>query len=270
MVDFELRILPDLEVMMKEFWLKKRFSALTASVVMVAAVAISFLGWFLPRPEAAPVSGTPVTTRQLYQAAVEDAVEADSGEVMPLVCVTPDDDMVTWNDAGDKVLMLSWHRYPESYPNGESITLQYGEVWTFTDKEIKAWYQKNKDGVKDWNLRLKQLIGLPEEKEYTHFTAFWVSPEDLLRPAYQTDITKDEMEVSWPENGDVDFKEWFDGNIVWSYFDSAYPWTRLGYTYDWADNGTDYGLTEFIIQNGAPVDIEFTYTNEEFLNWLAA
>ncbi len=53
MVDFELRILPDLEVMMKEFWLKKRFSALTASVVMVAAVAISFLGWFLPRPEAA-------------------------------------------------------------------------------------------------------------------------------------------------------------------------------------------------------------------------
>lgn len=144
MVDFELRILPDLEVMMKEFWLKKRFSALTASVVMVAAVAISFLGWFLPRPEAAPVSGTPVTTRQLYQAAVEDAVEADSGEVMPLVCVTPDDDMVTWNDAGDKVLMLSWHRYPESYPNGESITLQYGEVWTFTDKEIKAWYQKNK------------------------------------------------------------------------------------------------------------------------------
>ena len=95
-------------------------------------------------------------------------------------------------------------------------------------------------------------------------------PGGFVRPAYQTDITKDEMEVSWPENGDIDFKEWFDGNIVWSYFDSAYPWTRLGYTYDWADNGTDYGLTEFIIQNGAPVDIELLYTNEEFLNWLAA
>lgn len=44
---------------------------------------------------------------------------------------------------------------------------------------------------------------------------------------------------------------------------------RMRYTYDWADNGTNYGLTEFIIRDGSPVDVEFTYTNEKFLNWLA-
>lgn len=254
---------------MKEFWCKKRFNLIAASVTLVVAVTISALGWCLPSSNADPASTEPVTTEELYQLAVEDAIEANEDEIMPLVCVTPDDHMVTWNETGDKVLMLSWHRYPESYPAGESIALQYGEVWTFTDREIKSWYQENKDGVTDWNLRLKQLIGLPEDKDYTHFTAFWVSPEDLSRPAYQTDVTKDEMQVSWPEDGDETFKEWFDGNIVWSYFDSAYPWTRLGYTYDWADNGADYGLTEFIIRDGAPVDVEFTYTNEEFLNWLA-
>ena len=51
-------------------------------------------------------------------------------------------------------------------------------------------------------------------------------------------------------------------------FDSAYPWTRLGYTYDWADNGQEYGLSEFLIRQGAEVEVAFTMTTEEFIAWL--
>ena len=56
-----------------------------------------------------------------------------------------------------------------------------------------------------------------------------------------------ELSSSFDENIDKEFKEWFDGNIIGSYFEGAYPWTRLGYTYDWADNDTEYGLTEFLV-----------------------
>ena len=61
------------------------------------------------------------------------------------------------------------------------------------------------------------------------------------------------MSNSFDENVDEDFKSWFDDNTLWSYFYGEYPWTRLGYTYDWADNDTEYGMTEFIVEDGAQV-----------------
>ena len=74
------------------------------------------------------------------------------------------------------------------------------------------------------------------------------------------------MTNDFGESVDEEFKAWFDDNILWSYFYGEYPWTRLGYTYDWADNGTEYGMTEFIVESGAEVKVEFTETTEEFLN----
>ena len=61
---------------------------------------------------------------------------------------------------------------------------------------------------------------------YTHL------PADMIRPAYNPDVTDDEVLSNFedPQNTDKEYKEWFDGNIIWSYFDSQYPWTRLGYT----------------------------------------
>ena len=69
---------------------------------------------------------------------------------------------------------------------------------------------------------------------------------------------------------DPAYREWFKANILYSYFESAYPWTRLGYTYDWSGGDSDYGLTEFLVQDGSASEIEFTYTTEEFVQWLDA
>lgn len=209
-----------------------------------------------------------LTAQQLYERSVLDAMIAEAGEAVPVVAITPQNDMVTWNDAGDRVLMLSYHRFPDSYPDGEDVTLAWGEVWAFTDREIVEWYKANGKGVTDWPLRLKQLIGLPPDKEYTHMTAFWVSPNDMVRPAYEPDITASQVGTSFSQEPTAEFKEWFDGNIVYSYYDSAYPWTRLGYTYDWADNGTAYGLSEFLIREGAETTVEFTLSTDEFAEWL--
>jgi hypothetical protein len=227
-------------------------------------------------PNSADDSAAPINSEQtansdaeqLYDDAVRDAVFAEDSEILPLVCLTEDDPMTTWNGKG-QVLLLTFHKYPESYIAGEEYTTEYGEVWTFTDKEIAKWYGENEAEGIDWTLRFNQVIGVPTDKEYTHFSAMWVNPDDVKRPAYESDVTKQLSKAAFAEEVDPDFKAWFDGNIIWSYFDSAYPWTRLGYTYDWGSSDKEYGLSEFLIRKDATVTVEYTKTIDEFLTLLA-
>ncbi|MCM1461438.1 MAG: hypothetical protein NC084_01850 [Bacteroides sp.] len=199
----------------------------------------------------------------LYESAVRDAAFADEDEILPLVSLVERDEMTTWRDG--KVLLLTWHNYPDSYPEGENVTVTWGPVWTFTDKEI-ASYGDELSKADDPEMRLKQLIAFAPDSEHSTVTGFWVSPENVKRPAYQNDPTVGNMTTALGENVDEEFKAWFDENILWSYYYGEFPWTRLGYTYDWADNGTEYGLTEFIVESGAEVTVEFTETTSEFLS----
>lgn len=202
-----------------------------------------------------------------YMVSVIDAHEAEEDEIMPLVSLDNTSDMVTWNEKG-QVLLLSWHSYPESYIPGEQFTCKYGEMWTFTDKEALLWYDKNGETVTDWELRFEQLLGLPATDSKTHVSAFWVDPEELIRPAYQTDIVKQVSPDVLDGSALGEHKEWFDGNAEYSYVTSAYPWTRLGYTYDWMVDENEYGLTEFIILPNSVIDVEWTKSFDEFVEWL--
>jgi hypothetical protein len=203
----------------------------------------------------------------LYQAAVLESIIAAPSEIRPLVSLTKDDPLTTWNGKG-QVLLLTFHKYPESYVAGRDYVTRYGEVWAFTDKEILKWYKENSSGVRDWELRFKQLIGVPPDKEYTHFSAIWTSPEDVKRPAYEPNAASQVSEISLPRGVNPDFRKWFNGNIVRSYLEGAYPWTKLGYTYDWARKSKTYGLSEFLVRKDATVTVEFTKTIDEFLKWL--
>lgn len=203
----------------------------------------------------------------LYEQSVEDAVFAEEDEIMELVSLTSEDDRVTWDDQG-RVLLLTFHRYPDSYPEGETVTLEWGEVWTFTEKEMASRFAEEMKEDKDYDLALKHLLGLPQEKESTTVTAFWVEPEDVIRPAYQMDATDGSMTVTLSDDVDEEYKAWFDQNILDSYFYGDYPWTRLGYTYNWGGHGTEYGVTEFLVKAGAQVEVEYTKTEEEFVNGL--
>ena len=206
----------------------------------------------------------------LYASAVRDAMIAEEDEIMPLVNIGKDDENVIWD--GDKVLVLFMHKYPDSYPAGEDVELKWGNVWCVSAGEMYAWIQAN-SGVKDWTERLHQVLGMPTSKGYTTITALWVDADLLYRPANVTDPAA-AMTLTYQPTGDKEFdamyKPWFDSNIIRSYFDSAYPWTRLGYSYDWADNGTEYGLSEFLIFSGATVNIEYTYSVDECVAYAKA
>jgi hypothetical protein len=232
------------------------------SIAVIALLAVALLagcGTNDPAPE--------LTNTELYAAAVRDAVFIDGDDIFPLIEISRDSDMVSWDDEG-RILMVTYHRFPDSYTAGEEYVLVWGGVWTFTDREIAAWYHANKDGVADWTLRFKQLVGVPYHREYTHFSGFWAHPDDVIRPGYAWRLSDTIGSAAFVEEPGEEYKAWFDGNIIWSYFDSAYPWTRLGYTYDWAAGGSKYGLSEFLVRKDAVTLVEFTMTVDEFVDWL--
>lgn len=205
---------------------------------------------------------------ELYSAAVKDAMIIEDNEILPLVNLEKGEPYVTYNDDG-RILLLTFHKYPASYPNGENVKIAWGEVWTFTGGELAKWYKENKDTVSDWSIRLKQLIGLPPDNKNTTFTAMWVKPENIVRPANIQDIEKITMVNTLSKNANETFTKWFNNNIIWSYFDSAYPWTRLGYTYDWGENAkSEYGLSEFLVLANSEVEVAYTVTMDEMLSML--
>ncbi len=205
---------------------------------------------------------------ELYAMAVKDATIAQEDEIRPLVSLTKKDPLVTWDSQG-RVLLCTWHSYPDSYPKGEVVTAQWGYIWTFTDKELASHAKELKES-KDAVMRLRQLISIAPDKTHSTVTGLWVDPSDVIRPAYQSDAARGDMFASFPEGQELDaqFKSWFDQNILDSYYYGSYPWTRLGYTYDWANNGKVYGLTEFLVKKGAQAEVAFTETTDEFLQRL--
>ncbi len=263
------------------FW-KKKVLSLPAAIILslVIAVFASGITYYANKPAGVPngqsaaevQSGQPAkeSIEDLYSDAIADAMVAEADELMPLVAVTKDSNLIQWNENKDKVLVATWHKYPDSYVPGMEVSLDWGDVWVFSDKELHSWCEKGNLDCQDKILRLEQLIGLPPEKGYTHFTAMWVAPADLFRPGYDNEIDDTVAGLAFPEDADAGYVQWFHNNIIDSYFPESYPWTRLGYTYDWSGRGTEYGLSEFVVKTGSKVIVENTYTNEAFLAYLEA
>ena len=214
-----------------------------------------------------PFLGICLGLQLLFDEAVKDAMIIDKDEILPVVSLDEGEPYAVYDDEG-RILLYTFHKYPDSYPDGADVKLEWGNVWTFTGGELEEKYQENKDSVTDWQTRLKELIGLRPDNESNYFTAMWVKPEDVFRPAYVSDIGTVEMTDSFSEDVNEEYKAWFDDNIISSYFDGAYPWTRLGYTYDWADNGQEYGLSEFIVKKDSNIKVAYTVELDEMLKKL--
>lgn len=90
----------------------------------------------------------------------------------------------------------------------------------------------------------------------------------LYRPAFVPDPTavmQTTLQPTGDEAFDTMYQTWFASNTKWSYVDNQIPWTRPGYTYDWADNGTEYGLSAFIVIKGASPKVAYTYSIDDFI-----
>lgn len=249
---------------MRDFFTKKVVSLFSSVLLVVFSIGITLAVCFFPKYQPLP------SADELYEAALKDSMTIEESETAyRLITVTKSEELIRWDEEGERVLLVTWHKYPGSYPKGEEVEVKWGYIWTFTDREIEKKYAELKDGNDDIVLRLEQLIGLPPNKGHTHFTAMWVYPSDIIRPAYNTSITSPSIYSAFDSRqDDAEFVSWFNSNILYSYFEDAYVWSRLGYTYDWSDGGSEYGLTEFLVKNDSVVEVEYTYTVEEFIEHL--
>ena len=246
----------------------KLWKIMILNSILISAITLSGKTTVSVQAEETDLSAESETDQQtLFDDAVEDAMIIDKDEILPVVSLEEGQPYAVYDQDG-RILLYTFHKYPDSYPDGADVKLEWGNVWTFTGGELEEWYQKNKENVTDWQTRTKELLGLRPDNESDYFTAMWAKPEDVFRPAYVSDIGTIEMTDAFSDEVDEDYKEWFDSNIISSYFDGKYPWTRLGYTYDWADNGSEYGLSEFIIKKDSDVKVAYTVELKEMLNKL--
>jgi uncharacterized protein (TIGR03437 family) len=97
----------------------------------------------------------------------------------------------------------------------------------------------------------------------------WVSPDDLFRPAPDPEITDHEAQLDFPISSrfstvSPEHIKWINDLKAVSYLPTGMPWTRLGYTYDWGNPDTIVGLSEFVVRNGATVEIASASTPADY------
>lgn len=203
-----------------------------------------------------------------YENAIIDAMVAEEDEIYDdLIAITEDNDYLIWQEDGQekRVLVVTWTGYPDSFPDGNTVTTWWGEPWVTVVPEIRDWFGDNYAGETDMILRAEQLLGLPRDAAYTHFVELWVQPDDLFRPTPDNEITDRAAQLEFPESAQEWYIEWFNENIIYSYFPMRYPWTRLGYTYDWGNEDSEIGLSEFVIKKDSEVIVESVSLTGEYL-----
>ncbi|HPI38810.1 MAG TPA: hypothetical protein PK397_12785 [Ignavibacteriaceae bacterium] len=209
---------------------------------------------------------------ELYRSAVIDAMVAEDNEIVTtLTPITPSNTNLIWKD-GDTtgyVKMLIFTKYASSYPAGDTVTTSWGITWATVVPELREWFNNNPVRSSKYLLRVEQLLGLPHGSGNEWMVELWVKPEDLLRPAYDNNIRVTFSGLYFPDSVSQDYVNWFNGNIVYSYFPAkeknAYPWTRLGYTYDWGNSISEVGLSEFTIKKDARVIVNSVSNINQYL-----
>ncbi|MDD5489393.1 MAG: hypothetical protein PHP25_01785 [Candidatus Moranbacteria bacterium] len=198
-----------------------------------------------------------------YQAAIRDAVFAEPGEVRTnLTPITESNPDLFWKDG--RVLLTTWTKYPDSYPASQTVSANWGEIWVTAAPEIRDFFAENPVPRNALALRIEQLLGMPQSSRNSFFADVWVKPEDLFRPCPDPEIDDTACRTGLPANTDPEYVEWFDGNIISSYFsEREYPWTRLGYTYDWGKPDHE-GLSEYVIRKDAEIIVDRVVPTEEY------
>ncbi len=209
----------------------------TSGVIVFLLFALAAGGCAVQPRSSGPAAGD--SQSLLFHAAVRDAAVAEPNEIHPLKPV-----------AGERVLVLTWTDW-DGYRTGP-MTLGRA-IWVTLAPEVRDLCRKFEG---DPTLRLEQLLGLPTGAGKTHFVELRAAAEHLFRPCPDPDPTRPRCGLDFPDDVVHDHLEWMGRQMLASYqWPGGYPWTRLGYTYDWHPDSGEYGASEYLLRQGAEVDV---------------
>jgi hypothetical protein len=210
----------------------------------------------------------------LYQEAIENSMAPTANKIYRnLIPITPKNNDLVWKniDGEDYILVVTWKQnisYYKPYLDSTFYNTGKYQIWVTTAPELLQ--RMTKENVEDIDLRLKQLLGLPENSTYSYFVEFWVKPKDLFRPCPDKEITDRLCDLCFPEKTDSSYVSWINENRISRYYKcelpEKYPWTQLGYTYDWnSENKSHIGLSEFVIDKNKNIVVNAIYTTNDYL-----
>ncbi len=207
----------------------------------------------------------PLSLEERYSNAVLDAMLVTSEEIdSNLTAILPSNPNILWEN--DLVLVVTWTKYGESYPVGNTTTTWWGDTWVTVVPELKKRINEENVSPDNLTLRVEQLLGLANGSANQWFVELWVKPDDLFRPSPDPEITDTVANLTFPANVSDEYKDWFYGMIISQYFqDEKYPWTRLGYTYDWGNPTEEIGVSEFVIRKNAEVLVHSKYGTYDYV-----
>lgn len=221
--------------------------------------------WIPGTPEvgASAISDDEAALQQAYLNAVTDAAIAELDEISRnLIFIVESNDELVWRGEAEnkQVLVLTWTSWDGYDEKVGQAMVNTRKTWVTTVPELKNFCTAYSATHNNLPLRLEQLLGLPPNNGKTRFIEIWVSPTDLFRPSPDPEITDQVAELTFPTSQyftvSADYVTWFNNLSSQSYGENGYPWTRLGYTYDWGNPIGEVGLSEFIIDGGATVEIK--------------
>lgn len=210
----------------------------------------------------------------LYQQAIQNSIYPENAKIdSNLVAITEQNKDIVWKTINNEkyILVVAWKQNIDYYKNNKDTFFYTGSypIWVTTASELKKRFSN--EAVKDTNMRLKQLLGLPPTATYSYFVEFWVKPNDLFRPCPDKEINDKKCETCFSSNLDTNHIKWINDNRISRYYQcnlfDQYPWTQLGYTYDWSPtNKSHRGLSEFVIDVNKYIIVNKIYTTSQYLN----
>lgn len=204
-----------------------------------------------------------------YEGAVFNAMLPDESDIdKNLTPIIESNKNLSWHGEGEdkRVLVVTWTKYPSSYPVGQNVTTWWGDTWVTVYPEMKNYFTNHPKTDEDIKLQVAQLLGMPPNTNNSYFVELWVKPSDLFRPSADNEINDTVSQLNFPPNTDLAYKEWFLNNTIYSYFTKRVPWTRLGYTYHWENPESKIGLSEYVIKEDSEVIVESKASTSDYLN----
>jgi hypothetical protein len=209
-----------------------------------------------------------LSLEQMYEQAIDDAMVAKPSEIYSgLTPIVETNLNLSWQgeSRNKSVLVVTWTKYESSYPVGETVNTTWGDTWVTVVPEIKTFFKNHVDPDSNLTLRAKQLLVLPPNTSNLYFVELWVNTQSLFRPTLDNEINDTVAQLTFSSSATAAYKEWFNNNIIYSYFPPRYPWTRLGYTYDWGNSGSHVGLSEFVLAQYSMVIVESVTPTLDYL-----
>ena len=159
------------------------------------------------------------SNRDLYKQSIVNSIYPDSSKIYTgLVKIdSSNKDLIRKTICGEEYILVCTLKENISFYTKDTIfNTGNWPLWVTTAPELKNRFKS--ESVKDINLRLIQLLGLPPGSKYSYFVEMWVRPQDLFRPCPDKEISDSKCDLCFPKGTDAEHIKWINENRISRYY----------------------------------------------------